>query len=129
MPQHAAQRIGFLEADMAALKRRRAAMQHAIDRDEAALRQVVLDEAAAVAQLTKLEAAHAERLDAKKRLLAAVAKAEKEVAGFLGSVAATKRAVVYNATEADQRTASRALEKARGYSTGVVNKMHGDGVK
>ena len=129
MPQHAAQRIGFLDADMAALRRKRAAMQHRLERDEAALARVASDEAAALAQLSALEAANKGRLDTRKSLLAAVAKAEKQVAGFLGTVAATKRAVVYNVAEADQRASSRALEQSRGYSTGVVNRAHGEGVK
>ena len=47
---------------------------------------------------------------------------------LLMDVGSTKRDVVYNVVESDQRAASRALEEARGYSTGVVNKMHGDGV-
>jgi len=114
---------------MAALRRKRAAMGQGLERDEAALRRVLADEAAALAQLTALEAAHKERLETRQRLLAAVAKAEKEVAGYLASVASTKRSVVYSVTEADQRTASRALEQARGYSTGSMHKSHGDGVK
>jgi hypothetical protein len=114
---------------MAALRRKRAAMGVSLERDRAALERVLADEAAALAQLTALEAANRERLATRQRLLAAVAKAEKEVAGYLASVASTKRSVVYSATEADQRTASRALEQARGYSSGTTHKAHGDGVK
>ena len=103
MPQHAAQRIGFLDADMAALRRKRAAMQQGLERDEARLAQVLRDEAAAAAQLGALEAAHRERLERKRRILAALAAAEKQVAGYIAGVAATKRKVVYNVTEHLQR--------------------------
>ena len=128
VPQHAAQRIAFLDKDMAALRRKRAIMATAIEREEAALARVVADEEKALAMLTALEAANKARRESRQDLLAAVARAEKQVAAFVSGVAMPKRDVVYNVLESDQRTASRALEEARGYSTGVVNKMHGDGV-
>lgn len=121
MPQHAAQRIGFLDADMAALRRKRAAMQQGLERDEARLAQVLRDEAAAAAQLGALEAAHRERLERKRGILAALAAAEKQVAGYIAGVAATKRKVVYNVTEHLQRGCadglSRCLQQAVGECT------------
>ena len=128
VPQHAAQRIAFLDKDMAALRRKRANMAAVIERDEAALKRVLADEAAALAQLTALEEGNKERRAQREGLLTSIARAEKQVAAFVSGVASTKRDVVYNVVEADQRAASRALEEARGYSTGVVNKFHGDGI-
>lgn len=128
VPQHAAQRIAFLDKDMAALRVKREKMAVAIAREEAALARVLADEAGALAQLTALEEGNKARREQRQGLLGAIARAEKQVAAFVSGVASTKRDVVYNVVESDQRAASRALEEARGYSTGVVNKMHGDGV-
>jgi len=126
---HAQQRIGLLDADMAKLRERRAKLGRVQERQAALLARARADEAAAAAALAKLEAANKVRLEDRRRILAALARAEKEMAAFVGGVGATKRQVVYHYTEHVQHEASLALEAARGYSTGTTHKKHSEGVE
>jgi len=124
VPANASQRIGLLDQDMVSLRKKRVNLGAVLSKDEAMMERLKRDEAEAKKALKKLEDMYASHILEKKKILAALAKSEKEMASFIKSVSLTTRKVGYTIAEHLQHDVSRSLAAERGYSTGTVHQQH-----
>jgi len=124
VPANAAQRIALLDQDMIKLRKKRVNLSTMLSKDEAIMERLKKDEDEAKKALKKLEDMYALHISEKKRILAALANAEKEMASFIKSVGQTTRKVGYEIAEHLQHDVSRSLTAERGYSTGTIHKQH-----